>query len=151
MLRIEFRVLCMLGKHSVTKPRLQPQLFMLYGLTVLCGLMKDTAGALVLVIGMYVSPKDENPIGEEALAASGIFHMEWQTWEALLSIGLDSIVRHRIQSPTSILLLLLLWIINWKGYWSETLPGVCISWDLLPIMNVGFKCLNLALTKFWAH
>lgn len=40
------------------------------------GLMKDTsAGVLVLVIGMYVSPKDENPIGD-ALAASGIFHME---------------------------------------------------------------------------
>lgn len=65
----------MLGKHSVTKPCLQPQLFMLYGLIVLHGLMKDTAGALVLVIGMYVSPKDENPIGE-GLAASGVFHME---------------------------------------------------------------------------
>lgn len=33
----------------------------------------------------------------------------------------------------------------------KTLPGVCISWDLLPIMNVGFKWLNLSLTKFWAH
>jgi hypothetical protein len=37
--------------------------------------MKDIAGVLVLVIRMYVSPKDENPIGD-ALAASGTFHME---------------------------------------------------------------------------
>lgn len=48
---------------------------MLCGLIMLYGLMKDTSGVLELVIGMYVSPKNENPIGD-ALAASGIFHME---------------------------------------------------------------------------
>lgn len=43
---------------------------------MLDGLMEDTsAGVLVLVIGVCVSPKDENPIGG-ALAAWGIFHME---------------------------------------------------------------------------
>lgn len=148
MLRIEFRVLCMLGKHSVTKPCLQPQLFMLYGLIVLHGLMKDTAGALVLVIGMYVSPKDENPIGE-GLAASGVFHMEWQTWEALLIIGLDSIVRHRIQSPTSIPLPLLLSIINWKGYWSENLAWSLYFLRFTSNNECGFQVSESFIDQVW--
>lgn len=88
VLRIELQALCMLGEHSCHWTTSSTLLIMSDGL------MKDTsAGVLVLVIGMYVSPKDENPIGD-ALAASGIFHMEWQTWEALLNMGLDSIVRH---------------------------------------------------------